>query len=139
MYAVLAAESFTRLCSNARAVQCCLQVSMLSGGSQGHPRIFPGCPPTRSPHAVWIVWTSQDPPWMSTHTQPSMLSGLYGHPRILPGCPPTHSPPCCLDCMDIPGSSLVVPPHTALHAVWRFPSVSKYELMPSKYESTYYY
>jgi len=27
--------------------------------------------------------------------------------------------------MDIPGSSLVIPPHTALHAVWRIPWTSQ--------------
>ena len=57
-----------------------------------------GCPVLPAGvHAVWrIPRTSQDLPWMSPHTQPS----------------------CCLDCMDIPGSSLDVHPHTALHAVW---------------------
>ena len=65
------------------------QPSMLFGGSQGHPRILPSFPHTRSPpgsledpmdipgsslvvpiHTVLqavrrIPWTSQDPPWLS--------------------------------------------------------------------------
>ena len=121
---------------------CCVR------GFLGHPGILPWCPlrcrlpmlsrdpldiPGSSleipsdtgPHAVQrILWTSQDPPLVSPHTQGPMLSGgSLGHPEILPWDPPTHRAPCCPeDPLDIPGSSLGVPPmppHTGPHAVWR--------------------
>ena len=130
------------------------QASTLSGGSLGHPRVLPWCPLTHSPpccpedpldipgsslgvpsdtglHAVRrIPWTSQDPPLVSPHTQPPpppMLSGgSLGHPGILPWCRLRHRPPRCLeDPLDIPGSSLGVPSHTAPHAVWRIPWTSQ--------------
>ena len=95
------------------------------------------------PHAVWrIPWTSRDPPLVSPLTQAPMLSGgSLGHPEILPWDPIRHRAPklsrgsrghpgilllclllhrlpCCQeDPVDIPGSSLGVPPHTGPHAV----------------------
>ena len=58
----------------------------------------------------YITWgTSQDPPLMSSHTQPSMLTGGSQGP---PWMSPTPSPPGSLgDPKGIPGSSLDVP-HT---------------------------
>ena len=51
---------------------------------------------------------SQDPPLMSSHTQPSMLTGGSQGP---PWMSPTPSPPGSLgDPKGIPGSSLDVPP-----------------------------
>jgi len=85
------------------------------------PRTYLDVPHTQPSQAVWgIPRVSQDPPWMSPHTQPSRQSGgSQGHPRILHGCPPTPSPPGSLeDPKDIPGSSLDVLLHQALQAVW---------------------
>ena len=81
------------------------QPSRQSGGSQGHPRILHGCPPTPSP------------------------PGSLEDPKGIPGSSldiPTHSTPGSLeDPKDMPGSSLVVPTHTALHAVQRIPRTSQ--------------
>ena len=72
----------------------------------------------------YITWgTSQDPPLMSSHTQPSMLTGGSQGP---PWMSPTPSPPGSLgDPKGIPGSSLDVPQHTALQAVWRISRASQ--------------
>jgi len=129
-------------------MQCFLQVSRQSGGSHGHPRILTSCPPTHSPpccpkdpmelpgssllvpphtalHAVQGY--PRILPGCLTHAQPSRQSrGSQGNPRILPSCPPTHSPPGSPeDPKEIPGSSLVVPPHTALQAIRRIPRKSR--------------
>ena len=82
-------------------------------------------PPLMSSHTQPSILTggSLGPPWMSPHTQPTRQSGgSQGYPRILP----THSPPGSLeDPKGIPGSSLDVPPHPLLQAVWRIPRVSQ--------------
>ena len=78
------------------------------------PRTYLDVPPHPAlSGSLGIPRVSQDPPWMSPHTQPSRQSGgSQGHPRILHGCPPTPSPPISLeDPKGIPGSSLDVP-HT---------------------------
>ena len=86
-----------------------------------------GVPSHTGLHAVRrIPWTSQDPPLVSPHTQASTLSkGSLGHPGIFPWFPLTYSPPCCPeDPLDILGSSLGFPSHTAPHAVRRIPWTS---------------
>ena len=96
---------------------------MLSKGSQGQPRIFPGClhthnPPGNPEDPKDIPRFFLDNPthialqavWRSPHARYFRQSrGSRGFPKILPGCSHMHSPPGNLkNAKGIPRSSLEV-------------------------------